>query len=72
MDCNHAFSQVSGFSRDEIRRVSMFNLTPPEEMNRLFNIVGGILSERCDSGKHFWKRCRFRRGESHVRTPPYV
>lgn len=65
MDCNVSFSRVSGFTRSDIKRVSMFNLTPPEEMNHLFTIVGGMLSEPCNSGKHFWKRCRFRRGESH-------
>ena len=78
LNCNEAFSQMSGYSkyvlpylvtyyhnfcRQEIKTVSMFNLTLPEEMNQLFSVVGNMLSYPNQNAKHFWKKCKFREKE---------
>lgn len=60
INCNDAFSNLSGYSKQEIKTVSMFSLTLPEEMNQLFSVVGNMLSYPNQNTKHFWKKCKFR------------
>jgi PAS domain S-box-containing protein len=40
VDCNCAFSIISGFSNDEILKRSVFDLTPPEDCQELMRWVG--------------------------------
>mmetsp|Transcript_19921 Transcript_19921/g.28638 ORF Transcript_19921/g.28638 Transcript_19921/m.28638 type:complete len:409 (-) Transcript_19921:308-1534(-) len=61
--CNDAFSLLSGFSKQEIRSISVFNFTLPEEMNQLFHVVGNMLSHSNQNVRHFWKTCKFRERE---------
>ena len=35
ISCNDSFCQLSGYSKTEIRSVSMFSMTLPEEMNQV-------------------------------------
>jgi hypothetical protein len=44
----------------DISKVSIFNLTVPEEMNQLFSVIGSMLSSSDQTARHFWKTCKFK------------
>mmetsp|Transcript_2678 Transcript_2678/g.4012 ORF Transcript_2678/g.4012 Transcript_2678/m.4012 type:complete len:375 (-) Transcript_2678:171-1295(-) len=60
LDCNDAFCALSGYTKQNITTLSLFNISTPEEMTQIFNIVGGLLSNVSGGGvRHFWKTCKF-------------
>lgn len=68
VDCNGAFSIISGYSNDEILKRSVFDLTPAEDCQELMSIVGKMMESPAESAKHFWKRCCFENRDCHVRN----
>lgn len=57
--CNDNFTTLSGYSRHEVESTSVFNLTLPEEMTQMFNVVSSMLSFS-QSTRHFSKTFKFR------------
>jgi len=43
LDCNQRFTDISGYSRDEIRTRSIFNMTPAADLQRTFEIVSEMM-----------------------------
>lgn len=58
--CNTCFETLSGYTSRELSRMTIFNITIPEEMNQLFNVIGSMLSYSEHTARHFWKSCKFR------------
>lgn len=48
IDCNTAFSMLSGYRRDEIPSISLFRITSSRHLTQLFNIVASLLSHAND------------------------
>ncbi len=65
VDCNGAFSIISGYSNDEVLKRSVFDLTPAEDCQELMSIVGKMMESPAESAKHFWKRCCFENRDCH-------
>jgi PAS domain S-box-containing protein len=57
--CNDNFTTLSGYARHEVESTSVFNLTLPEEMTQMFNVVSSMLSFS-QSTRHFSKTFKFR------------
>ncbi|KAA0166390.1 hypothetical protein FNF28_03159 [Cafeteria roenbergensis] len=68
VDCNRRFSELSGFTRDEVQRRSIFNMTPAEDLQHTFEIVSELMGPTSSSmGKpvevrQFSKPCKMRGG----------
>jgi PAS domain S-box-containing protein len=65
VDCNSAFSIISGYSNGEVLQRSVFDLTPAEDCQELMSIVGKMMESPAESAKHFWKRCCFENRDCH-------
>ena len=57
--CNDAFTSLSGYTRQEVLSTSIFNMTLPEEMTQMFQMVSTMLSFPQERTKHFTKTCKF-------------
>ena len=49
VDCNRRFSELSGFTRDEVQRRSIFNMTPAEDLQHTFEIVSELMGPTSSS-----------------------
>ena len=65
VDCNGAFSIISGYDNGEVLQRSVFDLTPAEDCQELMSIVGKMMESPAESAKHFWKRCCFENRDCH-------
>jgi len=65
VDCNGAFSIISGYNNREVLQRSVFDLTPAEDCQELMSIVGKMMESPAESAKHFWKRCCFENRDCH-------
>lgn len=50
LDCNASFEALSGYSLDEIRRLSLFNIVRPDELQQTFELVSGIIQNMHPAG----------------------
>lgn len=44
LDCNIAFEEMSGYSREELLKTNMFALTMPEDLPNMFSCVRSLIS----------------------------
>lgn len=58
LDCNRRFCELTGYSRDEIRQRSIFNMTPQGELSRTFAVISSMMKSAGDSGEP--DRCHLR------------
>jgi PAS domain S-box-containing protein len=76
LDCNRKFTELTGYTRAEVRSRSIFNLTPAEDLQKTFDIVSDMMSPRAGGGQatggvqqaEFVKACKFRHGVTNLRV----
>jgi len=58
IDCNAEFESVSGLSKTQLKQGSLFNLLPPEDMEKFFHLIGEMLKKKekmsTPPGQSFW------------------
>eukprot|EP01138_Halocafeteria_seosinensis_P011250 gb/GECG01011492.1/.p1 GENE.gb/GECG01011492.1/~~gb/GECG01011492.1/.p1 ORF type:complete len:301 (+),score=35.20 gb/GECG01011492.1/:1-903(+) len=77
LDCNSHFCSLTGYRKEQLLQLSIFSMTPPEEMQRTRSILGELLS-LCETesskssalSKSFYKDAMFhsRRVRLHVKA----
>jgi len=60
IDTNHMFSDLAGFSMDELQQMSLMDFTSDSEVGRLVTIIGGLTKSKACSVRHFWFNFNFR------------
>lgn len=62
MDCNNCFITASGFSKDDLMRMSLFALIRPDELQQTYSWLALVLNKR-DSPTHYSRRAVVQQGD---------
>ena len=52
IDCNQLFSTLSGYSKQELCGLTIFNLTARQDLQQAFDLISRIISPPMDSSGH--------------------
>lgn len=62
IDCNHLFLELSGYSKEEICSLTIFNLTSKEDLQSAFDLISQMISPPADSENNPFSPCCVLRG----------
>lgn len=62
IDCNHLFLELSGYSKEEICNLTIFNLTSKEDLQSAFDLMSQMISPPAESENNCFSPCCVLRG----------
>jgi len=54
-ESNKRFGDISGFTENEIKNMTLFNLTVPHDLQRMFSVIGQMLNKSNEGSEHVFE-----------------
>merc|ERR1711957_979401 len=72
LDCNVQFEKVSGYTKEELTRETLFNLLTNDDMEEVFKVMGQMLKEDKNAdfnARTFWSGVVLQKNITMARSP---